>query len=766
MIKIKKKPKYEYTYATAKEERPIRYAHSAAFIAEALFLTFTMAYQSCITVPSPFNHIVVVLGMLACGIIVFFKTFKGVPKIVPHIPQIIALIVFLACNPKTIYGGLLGIINEHLTLWNLQYDDGKALFKSSLISDFGENALTVIIALLIISLICVLIDKKNTWLTLVFIAISFLPSMALGKLNAFAFALALTVLNAMIMEKMQSADFVRRIAWTLVFGVVVCSFSLIFGGTQSKTIEKFKENQKLMMDTIRFGTDSLPQGDLRKADEMLDGNDSRLIVTSEFGRDLYLRGYVGANYSNGEWTPLKTVAYGTGKSSILQWLENKGFSPVFQYSSYLQNDTQKFETNNISIQNVGARRNYLYTPYSTDPFDNVGIYQNKDSNIKSSAAFGAKSYSFSEKSDRRPAELFTLGEWYLNATEQSEKDYVKDETVYRNFVYKNYLSPNENTKNIIYNIFWADADESDSDNLLSAIQHIRSVSEERYKYTEFPDYVKNGNDPLVDFLTQYGKGNSVLYTSAAVEALKIAGYPARYAEGYYMENGRSLHEEVILTTKNAHAWAEVYMDGIGWLPVDFTPGFYYDTYSLISLVDASRQSQRVNKDGNNSKDNVNLNNNGDGKKNKTPEEKKHDIYVTIGIFVGIFVLCVIIFFITELLRYIKIALLRKRIESADEKEKQAMICKVIVELLRIDGIDASLGKSPDDAADKINLKHSAFSQSEYKRVHQIVEKYKYGEVLLEPYEKQILVKFCEKYADSVQSNPFKRMKLLSKIKIK
>ncbi len=34
---------------------------------------------------------------------------------------------------------------------------------------------------------------------------------------------------------------------------------------------------------------------------------------------------------------------------------------------------------------------------------------------------------------------------------------------------------------------------------------------------------------------------------------------------------------------DAHAWAEAYMDGIGWIPVDFTPGFYYNTYALLRM---------------------------------------------------------------------------------------------------------------------------------------------------------------------------------------
>ena len=39
---------------------------------------------------------------------------------------------------------------------------------------------------------------------------------------------------------------------------------------------------------------------------------------------------------------------------------------------------------------------------------------------------------------------------------------------------------------------------------------------------------------------------------------------------------------------DAHAWAEAYMDGIGWIPVDFTPGFYYNTYALLRMAELAR----------------------------------------------------------------------------------------------------------------------------------------------------------------------------------
>ena len=55
------------------------------------------------------------------------------------------------------------------------------------------------------------------------------------------------------------------------------------------------------------------------------------------------------------------------------------------------------------------------------------------------------------------------------------------------------------------------------------------------------------------------------------------GVPARYATGYavpageFYENGGNYMAEV--PDSMAHSWAEIYLDGTGWVPVEATPGY-------------------------------------------------------------------------------------------------------------------------------------------------------------------------------------------------
>ena len=71
------------------------------------------------------------------------------------------------------------------------------------------------------------------------------------------------------------------------------------------------------------------------------------------------------------------------------------------------------------------------------------------------------------------------------------------------------------------------------------------------------------------FVLEAPEGYCVYFASAMAVMARIAGLPARYVEGYLAvpdENG-----ECVVTGRSAHAWAEVYFKGFGWVVFDATP---------------------------------------------------------------------------------------------------------------------------------------------------------------------------------------------------
>ena len=90
------------------------------------------------------------------------------------------------------------------------------------------------------------------------------------------------------------------------------------------------------------------------------------------------------------------------------------------------------------------------------------------------------------------------------------------------------------------------------------------------RYTLKPDYPPLGRDFVSCFLLESREGYCSYYASAMAVMGRIAGLPTRYVEGYLARPGAD--GTAVLTGQDAHAWAEVYFKGVGWIPFDATGG--------------------------------------------------------------------------------------------------------------------------------------------------------------------------------------------------
>ena len=83
------------------------------------------------------------------------------------------------------------------------------------------------------------------------------------------------------------------------------------------------------------------------------------------------------------------------------------------------------------------------------------------------------------------------------------------------------------------------------------------------------------------FLEESDTGYCVHFATAATVLLQAAGIPARYVTGYAVEVRDSYPTAV--RAKDAHAWAEYWLPGYGWMVLEATPG----------AVDASEETEPV-----------------------------------------------------------------------------------------------------------------------------------------------------------------------------
>lgn len=126
---------------------------------------------------------------------------------------------------------------------------------------------------------------------------------------------------------------------------------------------------------------------------------------------------------------------------------------------------------------------------------------------------------------------------------------------------------------------------------------VRSWLNEHCRYSadaETPD----DTDPLLYFLSKSHAGSSTQFASAAVLLCRMVGLPARYVVGYAAPQSLFTAAgdgscRAVLQDDNAHAWAEIYLSGQGWTPLEVTPGMTTELTEGELAADAAQAGQNA-----------------------------------------------------------------------------------------------------------------------------------------------------------------------------
>lgn len=102
---------------------------------------------------------------------------------------------------------------------------------------------------------------------------------------------------------------------------------------------------------------------------------------------------------------------------------------------------------------------------------------------------------------------------------------------------------------------------------------IKRAIGQRVEYSLDAPPVPAGSDPAEFFLFDSKVGYCDLYATAMVTMARSIGLPARYVTGYYPALGiRDRDRRWVLHESEAHAWAEIFFAGHGWVVFDATEG--------------------------------------------------------------------------------------------------------------------------------------------------------------------------------------------------
>jgi transglutaminase-like putative cysteine protease len=98
-----------------------------------------------------------------------------------------------------------------------------------------------------------------------------------------------------------------------------------------------------------------------------------------------------------------------------------------------------------------------------------------------------------------------------------------------------------------------------------ALDHFR---EQPFVYTVTPPLL--GADPIDEFLFETRAGFCEHFASAFTFLMRAVGVPARVVTGYQGGEINPLGDYMIVRQSDAHAWAEVWLAGAGWVRIDPT----------------------------------------------------------------------------------------------------------------------------------------------------------------------------------------------------
>ena len=147
--------------------------------------------------------------------------------------------------------------------------------------------------------------------------------------------------------------------------------------------------------------------------------------------------------------------------------------------------------------------------------------------------------------------------------------YTDLELLYRQFVHDNYTDLyDDDTVQFMEKII-AEQGFSPDDPLV--IQNVATYIQKAAVYNMDYDKTLDTTDNIaISFLRDYKEGICQHYATAATLLYRALGIPARWTIGY--AGNSTANEWVEITTMQAHAWVEVYLDGVGWIYVEVTGG--------------------------------------------------------------------------------------------------------------------------------------------------------------------------------------------------
>ena len=373
-----------------------------------------------------------------------------------------------------------------------------------------------------------------------------------------------------------------------IFAFLLLFLLLFWNYSGSSAVQGLRDTVSDKIEAYRYAPEEeghgMPSGKLNEAESL--HYDGTLLFNLDLEQPTYgyLREFAGSSFENGSWQALDASAM-TGKYKGLdQWLAQRDFYPWLQLSKLYAMDATRTgsaaQTGTVRVENVGLYSDKLHLFYEAVP-DGEFLIMTKPTEqaVFAKGLHGVRDYTYTSY-----VPIFKdygaedLAEWAKTLAKlDGYAEYEAVEELYRAFVHDNYLDIDDAYREVIAQ---TNAGVLSSSRYQDIVYGVRKYLQDHFTYSETVETPAKGEDALIAFATKTRSGYDAHFATLAALMFREAGVPARYMEGYYVSS-KEIEEyagiqdiELEVYDNAAHAWVEIYVDGVGWVPVEVTPGYF------------------------------------------------------------------------------------------------------------------------------------------------------------------------------------------------
>lgn len=274
---------------------------------------------------------------------------------------------------------------------------------------------------------------------------------------------------------------------------------------------------------------------------------------------IYLKGFEGGAYENGQWLAAEEDSVEERTAEILGWQERGSSVRAMLNSMYFfmnssTNPEAPEEGRLLTIRYLSGDYSVYYSPYYS---------------VWNRGYFGRGSYQY---------QYYETDEMDLNwqnipaNMEEYDRWQKQLQQAYCQVIQSEYIRVEEDELPQLSRL----CRETDVSGQKAVTGFIRRTLRERASYTRTPGRAPYNRDIVEYFLFENHQGYCVHFASAAVLMYRIYDIPARYVSGYTVAPSDFERQEdgtyvAVVSDRSAHAWAEVFSEDRGWSPVEVTP---------------------------------------------------------------------------------------------------------------------------------------------------------------------------------------------------